>query len=216
MSHVISMKTATMSRILAYLPVAGELTDNQERVLGIIREHARAGQASLDHEGIDWGITVPEALEHLLAGRPEATGPYVGNAYYTALQNIIECHGSDPTDVGVYSKPSTFFGLLDEELAGLGVPADLLPHGFLYAGVPEEIPFPIPSPLDGYPAIGHLPMARLKEVIDAYNAVLDRLDGSFTYDLKQLLELLQVEYDELQTSLKYGHAPDAILFWIQG
>ncbi|MFC7645947.1 hypothetical protein ACFQX6_39125 [Streptosporangium lutulentum] len=42
------------------------------------------------------------------------------------------------------------------------------------------------------------------------------MDGAFTYDTKLLIELLQVEHEEWQTSLKRGHAADTILFWIGG
>ncbi|MEV6864888.1 hypothetical protein AB0M44_28260 [Streptosporangium subroseum] len=215
MSHVITMKTVTLSRTLAYVQ-GGKVGAQQEWVLDNMRERARADQLGLDEEGIDWGLTIPEALEHLIAGRADTVGPYVGNAYYTALLAIIACTGSDALDVGVYSKPSTFFGLMDDELRGLGVPADLLPHDFLYAGLPEGIPFHIPSPMDGYPAIGYLPLAKAKTAADAYTAVLDRMDDAFTYDAKLLIELLQVEHEEWQSALKHGHTMDTILFWIGG
>jgi hypothetical protein len=215
MSHVITMKTVTLSRTLAYVQ-GGTFSSQQERVLDIMRERAQAAQVGLDDEGIDWGLTIPEALEYLIAGRADAVGPYVGNAYYTALLTVIECTGSDPLDVGVYSKPSTFFGLMDDELRGLGVPAYLLPRGFLYAGLPKGIPFHIPHSMDGYPAIGYLPLSHAKTAADAYTAVLDRMDSAFTYDAKHLVEILQQEHEEWQISLKHGHTTDTILFWIEG
>ncbi|MGW0562724.1 DUF7691 family protein [Streptomyces sp. NPDC003016] len=215
MSHVITMKTITLSRTLAYVR-GGELTAQQKQVLDTMRERAQAAQRRLDHEGIDWGITLPEALEHLVAGRTDAVGPCVGNAYYTALLIVVECTGSDPTDVGVYSKPSTFFGLMDRELRTLGVPADLLPYGFLYADLPEGIPFHIPGPADGYPAIGYLPLARAKAVADAYTAVLDRVDGAFTHEVKRLIEMFELEHEEWQCALQHGHTMDTVLFWTVG
>ncbi|MEU7277446.1 hypothetical protein AB0A69_01430 [Streptomyces sp. NPDC045431] len=215
MSHVITRKTITLSSTLAYLR-GGEPTDHQRRMLDEMRQHAEATQRRLDHQDIDWGLTVPQALEHLVAGRADAEGPYVGNAYYTALLSIIECTGSDPIDVGVYSKPSTFFGRMDDELARLGVPTELLPHRILYADLPDGIPFPIPGPVDGYPAIGHLPLSKAKAVADAYTAVLDRMDDAFTYDAKRLIEIFETEHEEWQSALRYGHTMDTLLFWISG
>ncbi|MFJ8646391.1 hypothetical protein ACIRNI_09720 [Streptomyces sp. NPDC093546] len=215
MSHVITRKTLTLSRMYAYLR-GGEPTDQQKHFLDEMRQHAQATQRRLDYQDIDLGLTIPEALEHLVSGRADAEGPYVGNAYYTALLSVIECTGSDPIDVGVYSKPSTFFGLMDDELARLGVPADLLPHRILFADLPDGIPFHIPGPVDGYPAFGHLPLAKAKEVADAYSAVLDRLDDAFTYDAKHLIDIFENEHEEWQTALKYGHTMDTLLFWITG
>ncbi|MES5817640.1 hypothetical protein [Streptomyces sp. RG80] len=100
------------------------------------------------------GITsrnISEALDHLIAGRADSDAECAGHAYYSALQKIIDCNGSEPYQVGTFSKPSTFFGLMDDELRRLGVPADLLPGDFLFAGPPEGIPFHIPYPVDGTP-----------------------------------------------------------------
>ncbi|GAA2485607.1 hypothetical protein GCM10010406_22250 [Streptomyces thermolineatus] len=215
MSHVISMKTVDLDRTLSYVR-GGELTDRQEQVLDTARERARAAQHSLDHQGVDRGLTVPEALEHLVSGRADATGDCAGNAYYAALLAVIECTGSDAVDVGVYSKPSTFFGLMGDELRSLGVPSDMLPHKFLYADLPGLLPYRVPTPMDGYPAIGHLPLNRAKAVADAYTAVLPRLGDEFTYDTEHLVDLLTVEHEEWQASQKYGHTADTIVFWIQG
>jgi hypothetical protein len=215
MSKVITMKTVTLSRFLGYVR-GGEHTAQQEQILDTMRERARAAQRGLDHQGIDWGLTVPEALEHLITGRADAEGELVGNVYYTALLAVIECTGSDPIDVGVYAKPSTFFGLMDKELRALGVPADLLPYGFLFMDFADRLPFPVPSPMDGYPAIGYLPLAKAKTVADAYTAVLDRMDGQFTRQAKLLIDKLNVEHEEWQSALKYGHDMDTLLFWTVG
>ncbi|WP_043487014.1 MULTISPECIES: DUF7691 family protein [Streptomyces] len=215
MSHVITMKTVTLSRTLAYMQ-GGEFTAQQQQIHDTMREWARGVQRRIDYQQIDWGLTVPEALEHLIMGRADAEGEYVGYAYYAALLAVIECIGSDPVDVGVYSKPSTFFGLMDDELRALGVPADLLPYGFLFADFPDLLPFPVPSPMDGYPAIGYLPLDKAKTVADAYTAVLDRMDHRFSHDAKLLIDKLNVEHEEWQTALKYGHTMDLLVFCIQG
>ncbi|MEU1669580.1 hypothetical protein ABZ547_39580 [Streptomyces sparsogenes] len=215
MSHVINMQMVTLSRVLGYVR-GGEYTAQQEEILDTMREWARGHQHRLDYQRIDWGLTVPEALEHLIAGRADAEGPSVGYAYYAALLAVLECTGSDPVDMGVYSKPSTFFGLMDEELRALGVPADLLPTRYLFADFPDLLPYPVPSPTDGYPAIGYLPLAKAKAVADAYRAVLDRMDHRFSHDAKLLADKLDVEHEEWQTALKYGHTMDLLVFCIQG
>lgn len=215
MSHIITMTTANQSHVVSYLQ--GELDATQQRVLrDHIRKDAHTDQLSLERQGIDLGLTIPEALDHLLAGHATADGQHVGHAYYKALQHIIDWSGSDPMDFGVYSKPSTFFGRMGEELRRLGVPDDLLPLDFLFAGPPEEIPFPIPAPTDGYPAIGRLPLAKAKPLADAYAAVLDRVDIAFTHEVRSLMDRMRVEHDEWQTALRYGHTMDTLFFSIQG
>ncbi|MBO8190138.1 hypothetical protein ITI46_00155 [Streptomyces oryzae] len=215
MSHIITMSTAEQSRVVSYLQ--GELDETQQSVLTEhIRPAAQRDQLSLERQGIDLGLTIPEALDHLLAGYADAEGDHVGQAYYKALQHIIDWSGSDPMDFGVYSKPSTFFGSMGEELQRLGVPAGLLPLDFLFAGPPDEIPFHIPTPMDGYPAIGRLPLAQAKPLADAYAEVLDRMDSAFSQEAKRLIEMMQNEHDEWQTSLKYGYTMDTLFFALQG
>ncbi|BFO22721.1 hypothetical protein SHKM778_91090 [Streptomyces sp. KM77-8] len=140
MSHNIAYSTADKADILAYLGGMGHLTVVQHRRLGGIREAAQTRQDSLDDQGVDWGLSVPDALDHLLAGRADSTAECAGNAYQAALQHIIDHNASDPAQLGTYSKPSTFFGLVDDELSSLGVPADLLPHRYLYGGLPDGFP----------------------------------------------------------------------------
>ncbi|WP_069173568.1 DUF7691 family protein [Streptomyces griseus] len=215
MSHIITMTTADRSRVVSYLQ--GELDATQERMLhDHIRKDARADQLGLERQGIDLGLTVPEALDHLLAGHADADGAHVGNAYYKALQHIIDWCGSDPIDVGVYSKPSTFFGRMGDELRRLGVPAGLLPLDFLFAGPPDEIPFHVPAPVDGYPAIGRLPLARAEPLADAYTAVLDRMDSAFSHEAQRLIDKMRVEHDEWRSALRHGHTADTLFFSIQG
>ncbi|MEU5638653.1 DUF7691 family protein [Streptomyces milbemycinicus] len=215
MSKVITMKTVTLSETLAYVR-GGELTARQAEILDKMRERARAEQHQLDRYHLDWGLTVPEALEHLITGRADADGDRAGNAYYAALLAIVECTGSDPIDVAVYSKPSTLFSLMDKELRALGVPTDLLPYDFLFLDFADRLPFHIPSPEGGYPAIGCLPLSKAKPVADAYTAVLDRMDDDLTRHAKLLIDKLNVEHEEWQTALKYGHTMDALVFWTVG
>ncbi|WP_455712254.1 DUF7691 family protein [Streptomyces flaveolus] len=149
----------------------------------------------------DWGLSLPDALDHLIAGRTDSDAECAGNAYHSALQHIIDHNASDTAQLGTYSKPSTFFGLVDDAMRSLGVPADLLPHGYLFGGPPDDFPF-VPHSVDGYPCIGHLPLARTKPAADAYRAVLDRLDQDFRYDVQELAEKLEFEHEEWEYATK--------------
>ncbi|MET9503912.1 hypothetical protein ABZY42_19670 [Streptomyces sp. NPDC006622] len=215
MSKVISYSVADARHVVAFVS-GNPFTADQQRILGHIRKSAEAHQLDLDRQSIDYGLTIPEALDHLLAGRADADAMYAGNAYYSALQHIIDSHACDPYDLGVFSSPGRFFGLLDGELRRLGVPAELLPGTFLYAGPPEEIPFPIPSPVDGSPEIGRLPLTRAKPAADAYGAVMDRVDSGLRYELEQLAGILRTEHDEWQTALRHGWTMDTVFFSIKG
>ncbi|WP_406198379.1 hypothetical protein OH807_14230 [Kitasatospora sp. NBC_01560] len=201
MSHNISYSTADKADVLAFLGSGGDLTEDQQRRLGTIRRYARARQDGLDDQGVDWGLSVPEALDHLIAGHSDSDAECAGNAYHAALQIVIDRNASDPSDLATYSKPATFFGLVDDELRRLGVPADLLPGGYLYGGLPEEFPL-LPGALDGYPAIGHLPLAKARPAAEAYLAVLDRLDPDLRYDVRQLAEKLEFEHQEWERATK--------------
>lgn len=215
MSKVISYSVADARHIVAFVS-GGRLTADQQRILGHIRTSAEEHQRDLDRQGVDYGLTVPEALDHLLAGRADSDAVYAGNAYYSALQHIIDSHAGDPYDLGVFSSPGRFFGLLDDELRRLGVPAELLPGTFLYAGPPREIPFRIPYPVDGSPEIGRLPLERAKPAADAYRAVTDRVDGDLRYELEQLAGILHTEHDEWQTALRHGWTMDTVFFSVKG
>lgn len=216
MSRNISYNTADQNDIIGFLG-AGELTADQQRILGNVRKYAEAHQADLERQGVDWGLTIPEALDHLVAGRADSDAECAGNAYYTALQKIIDRNGSDPYQVGTFSKPSTFFGLMDDELRRLGVPADLLPGDFLFAGPPDGIPFHIPYPVDGTPDIGRLPLAKAKPAADAYRAVLDRVDSAFSFELGQLAGQLEFEHDEWRSAQSIDwYSQDTIFFSITG
>ncbi|MEV7021206.1 hypothetical protein [Kitasatospora sp. NPDC093558] len=196
---------------------AGRLTDDQQRILAVIREMAEKSQLSLDGQGIDWGISIPDALDHLIAGHANSDAAYAAGAYYRALQHIIDCNASDPADLGVYSKPATFFSLLDKELLRLGVSSDFLMHDHLFSGPPQEIPFLIPYPMDG-PHIGMFPLAKAKPAADAYRTVLDLADKSFRYDLKILIDRLEFEHTEWEyaTNKIDWFDSDTIFFSITG
>lgn len=219
MSKVINFSTSTRADVVGFLGAAGNFTAEQERVARYIREHAEACQRSLDRQGVDWGLSISEAVEHLFAGRADSDAEWAGNAYYTALQQIIDCNASDPYTLGSYSRPSTFFRLLDEQLRGAGVSADLLPSQFLYSGPPGEIPFRIPSPVDGSPEIGCWPLAKAKPAADAYRVALEQIDSDFRYDLTELIERLEFEDGEWASRQgpKYDwHTQDTIFFSIVG
>ncbi|MFF9038266.1 hypothetical protein ACF090_22675 [Streptomyces sp. NPDC014892] len=84
MSRIISYDTATYADVLAFLGAGGNLTPDQRRILGSIRERAQQSQISLDHQGIDWGLSIPDALDtswpvtrvRTPSTRRAPTGPY--------------------------------------------------------------------------------------------------------------------------------------------
>lgn len=213
MSHNISYSTADKADVIAFLRSGGDLTPDQQRRLDSMRKDAHAHQLSLDYQGVDWGLSIPDALDHLIAGRTDSEAEYAGNAYNSALQHIIDHNASDPCQLGTYSKPSTFFGLVDDEMRRLGVPADLLPRDFLFGGLPDDFPH-IPHSIDAYPAIGHLPLDKAKPAANAYHAVLDRMDPDFRYDVQELIEKLEFEHHEWERSTKNvdWYTQDTIFF----
>ncbi|MFI8945186.1 hypothetical protein ACIGO6_01545 [Streptomyces sp. NPDC053750] len=217
MSRIISYSTADKADVLGFLGAVDKLTSNQQRLLGIMREQAQKSQRELERQGIDLGLSVPDALDHLLAGHANSNAEYAASAYYRAFQHIIDCNASDPSELGVYSKPATFFSLLDEELRRLGVSPGLLLHDHLFSGPPDDVPFHIPHPVDG-PHIGMFPLASAKPAADAYRAVLDRMDESFRYDVQELIEKLDFEHTEWEYATKNvdWYTQDTIFFSITG
>ncbi len=195
MSHNINYSTADKAHALAYLGSNGALTGEQLRRLDIVRKNAQARQDDLDYWDVDWGLSIPDALDHLIAGHTDSTAKCAGNAYHAALQHIIDCNASDPATLNTYSDPAKFFSLLDDEMHRLGVPTDLLPYGYLYGGLPDGFPL-LPPPVDGYPTIGYLPLANAKPAADAYRAVLDRMDPDVQYDVQELIDKLTFEHNE--------------------
>ncbi|MEU9641277.1 hypothetical protein [Streptomyces sp. NPDC048188] len=217
MSRIISCSTADKAHVLAFLGAVDDLTADQRRRLGIMRERARQRQHDLDRQDIDLGLSIPDALEHLVAGHASAQGDYVASAYHHALQLVIDCNASDPSDLGVYSKPATFFGLVDDELRRLDVAPDLLLYDHLFSGPPAGMPFSLPYPVDG-PHIGTLPLARAKPMADAYRAVLDRMDEGFRYEVREVIEKLEFEHKEWEYATKNvgWYTQDTLFFSITG
>ncbi|MFJ9692488.1 hypothetical protein [Kitasatospora sp. NPDC101183] len=217
MSRIINYRISGRAKLLPYLGAADGLTPDQRRVHGMMLDRARREQAELDCQGVDLGLTVPAALEQLTAGRADSTARYAGGAYTRALQCMIACTSSDPNDLGVYSRPSTFFSLLDEELTRAGVDPELLFHARLFSGPPDEIPFPLPHPGDG-PYIGMFPLALAGRAAEAYRAALDLVGEGFRHDLRELAELLEFAHRGWEPSTgnadRYGH--DTIYFFTLG
>ncbi|MFF5703758.1 hypothetical protein ACFY7H_14800 [Streptomyces sp. NPDC012794] len=189
MSKVVNYSMANRGEVLRFVP-ALDLTADESRRLENMRARARARQADLDRQGVDWGLPVPDALEELIAGRAESSADYAGCAYYAALQIIIDHNASDSSTLASYRSPVTYFSALDAALSAEGVPADLLPYQYVFSGPPSEIPFRIPHPLEGSPEIGCWPLAKAGPAVEAYRAVLDRIDSDLRYDLEELVKAL--------------------------
>ncbi|MFF4409533.1 hypothetical protein [Streptomyces sp. NPDC001404] len=66
MSRISSYSTADKADGVAFLGAAGNLTSDEQRNFDAMRELAQASQRDLDRQGIDWGLSIPEALP----GRP--------------------------------------------------------------------------------------------------------------------------------------------------
>lgn len=189
MSKVVNFSMANRGEVARFVP-ARDLTEDEERRLRTMREKARARQDDLDAQEVDWGLPVQDALEGLIAGRADSTAQYAGCAYYAALQIIIDHNASDPDTLGSYRSPVTYFSALDDALKAAGVPADLLPYQYVFSGPPTEIGIHIPGPVDGSPEIGCWPLAQAGPAVDAYRAVLDRIDPALRYDLEELIKVL--------------------------
>ncbi|THA53147.1 hypothetical protein [Streptomyces sp. A1136] len=189
MSKVVNFSMANRSQVVRFLP-ARDLSADESRRLGGMREKARARQNDLDAQGVDWGLSVQDALEELIAGRADSAADHAGSAYYAALQIVIDHNASDDETLGSYRSPSTLFSALDDALRAAGVPADLLPNQYIYSGPPSEIGFYIPRPLEGSPEIGCWPLAKAGPAADAYRAVVDRIEPGLRYDLEELIKVL--------------------------
>ncbi|MFF0632317.1 hypothetical protein ACFYTS_07415 [Nocardia sp. NPDC004151] len=210
------MRIATRNDVLSFLG-ATSFDEEQLRLLGIMRERAVVYQDDLDFLDIFWDLSIPDALDHLIEGRADAAGEWAGCAYNTALQLIIAWNSSDPVEVGCFRNPIVYFSELDDELGRCGVPQELRPFRYLFAGPPIEIPFRIPGSLEGYPEVGHLSLSRAKDVADAYRAVIDQIDKGFVDDLEVLTKGLEFGHDEWVRSQEEEldwYNPDTIFFWI--
>ncbi|MGA5708916.1 DUF7691 family protein [Streptomyces cellulosae] len=217
MSRVITYNTATKAGVLSCLGAGEKLTAEQHRVLGMVRERAEAAQENLDAQGLDWGLPIPEALDHLLEGRADSTAEYAAGAYARALQCVIDMNGSDPYDLGVYSKPATFFLAVDEELRRAGVGEDLLLYPHVFSGPPAEIPFFFPHAVDG-PHIGMFPLDKAKPAADAYRAVLDSVAPDFRDEVGRFASVFESEHSEWEYATKAidWYDQDTIFFSITG
>ncbi|MFJ3876954.1 hypothetical protein ACIPW5_05800 [Streptomyces sp. NPDC090077] len=198
MSKVVNYSMANPGEFVRFVP-ALDLSADETELLDKMRVRARAYQDSLDHQGVDWGLSVPDALEELVSGRADSVAPYAGCAYYTALQIVIDHNASDRSTLASYRSPITYFSALDDALSAVGVPADLLPYQYLFSGPPAQIGFRIPSPLEGSPEIGCWPLAKAVPAVEAYRAVLDRVDADLRYDLGELIEALDSWASEWST-----------------
>ena len=94
---------------------------------------------------------------------------------------------------------------------------ELLLHDHVFSGPPDEIPFFIPCPVDG-PHIGMFPLDKAKPAVDAYRAVLDRMDQGLRYDVQQIIDKLEVEHTEWEYATKNidWYKQDTIFFAING
>ncbi|MEU6673799.1 hypothetical protein [Streptomyces sp. NPDC046925] len=213
MSSVITYSTAERADVAGLLGAADRLTEDQQRALAQAREKSRTPQPDLDPRGVNEGLSVPDALEHLIAGHADSDAANGAGACYRALQCLIDVCSCDSEVLGVYSRPFTFFSALDDDLRRLGVGADLLPHARLFSGPPDEIPFPVPYPVDGR-HIGMWPLDRAEPAADAYRTVLDRIDPEFSYDFLLLIGRLDVEHDawKLSTQECDWYSQDTIFF----
>lgn len=218
MSRIISFRTADKSHIIGFLGAAGQFTDEQQRIIPFIYERARTAQAEVEGQDLGWGLTVPEALGHLLAGHAPSTACAAGNAYAAAMQVLIDSNSSDSLDLAVYSRPATFFDALDGELRRAGVDADLLPGQYVMGGLPQDFPFCLPLPEHAMENFGFWPLEKTGPAANAYRAALDRVDESFTYDLKLLIDRLDLEHENWQecSQDRDWYTQDTIFFSITG
>ncbi|MEU6618623.1 DUF7691 family protein [Streptomyces parvus] len=193
MSKIVNYSMASRGRVAQFV-TGRDLTADDRETLEEVRELARMRQDDLERQGLDWGLMVPDALEHLLSGRADSPAEWAGKAYYTALQLVIDYSGSDISTLASYSSPITLYTVLDKELSTAGVATDLLPIQYIFSGPPSEIPFHIPRPPEGSPEIGVWPMPKAGPAIQAYREALDRIDSDLRYELSELIEALDGWY----------------------
>ncbi|MEU2584771.1 hypothetical protein ABZ612_17800 [Streptomyces avermitilis] len=200
------MSTGDMREVMRLL-TAVERTPKQERALGIVREGCAKTDARFREQGINLDVSVEQALHELIEGVPRGAR---GAAYTYAFHEVVAAHFSDPTDLGVWSRPSWFFAL-DDELARHGIPADLLPGSFLFSGPPLRLP----HPGDAFPQIGVLPTPRAAALAAAYEAVADRLGPDYRVTARKFAELMRFEAEEWESAQQLGQTLDTIFFWFR-
>ncbi|GLW02811.1 DUF7691 family protein [Streptomyces lavendulae] len=80
MSKVVNYSMANRGEIVRFVP-AQDLTADESRRLGNMRVRAKARQDDLEDQGVDWGLSVPDALEELVSGRADSEAPPVSGRY---------------------------------------------------------------------------------------------------------------------------------------
>ncbi|WP_436849487.1 DUF7691 family protein [Streptomyces avermitilis] len=206
LGYCLEMSTGDMRDVMRLLTTV-ERTPEQERALGIVREGCAKTDARFREQGIGGDVSVEQALHELIEGVP---GGARGAAYTYAFHEAVAAHFSDPTDLGVWSRPSWFFAL-DDELARHGIPADLLPGSFLFSGPPLRLP----HPGDAFPQIGVLPTPRAAALATAYEAVADRLGPDYRATARKFAELMRFEAEEWESAQQLGQTLDTIFFWFR-
>lgn len=202
----LEMSTGDMRAVIRLL-TAVERTPEQERVLGFAREQCARTDARFEDQGIKLDVPVAQALEELLEGSPSAD---MDPAYTYAFQSLVAVNFSDTYDLGYWRRPSWFY-TVDEEMTRHGVPADLAPAAILFGGPPVRLP----HPGDAVPWMGTFPASRAAEVVEAYEAVLDRLDPEVRETAEVLLEPMRVEAEEWEATKKAGRTQDTVFFWLR-
>ncbi|MFE7187145.1 DUF7691 family protein [Streptomyces erythrochromogenes] len=201
----LEMSTGDMRDVIRLL-TAVERTPEQERVLAVARDRCAQIDARFEADDITLDVPVAQALEELLDGSPTAD---MEPGYRYAFQALVAVQFSDTYDLGYWRRLS-WFHTVDEEMTGHGVPADLAPAALLFAGPPIRLP----HPGDALPAMGTFPASRAAELVEAYEAVLDRLDPEVRETAEMLLEPMRVEAGEWERTKQAGRTEDTVFFWM--
>ncbi|MFJ7169698.1 hypothetical protein ACIQUV_29895 [Streptomyces globosus] len=204
MGHL-EMSTGDMRDVIRLL-TAVERTPEQDRVLGSARERCARADARFEAEGVRLDVPVAQALEELLEGAPSADE---GPGYTYAFQALVAVLFSDTCDLGHWNRPS-WFHTVDDEMTRLGVPEDLAPASLLFGGPPLRLP----HPGDALPCIGTFPASRAAEVVEAYEAVLDRLEPEVRETAEVLLGPMRDEAVEWEAAKGAGRRADTVFFWL--
>ncbi|CAL9335647.1 hypothetical protein SUDANB120_00161 [Streptomyces sp. enrichment culture] len=201
----LEMSTGDMRNVIRLL-TAVERTPEQDRVLGAARERCARADARFEDEGIPLDVPVAQALEELLEGAPSTDS---GPGYTYAFQALVAVQFSDTYDLGHWNRPS-WFHTVDDEMTRHGVPGDLAPASLLFGGPPLRLP----HPGDAVPCMGTFPASRAAEVVEAYEAVLDRLDPEVRETAEVLLGPMRDEAVEWEAAKAAGRTQDTIFFWL--
>ncbi|WP_030964298.1 DUF7691 family protein [Streptomyces sp. NRRL S-378] len=201
----LEISTGDMRDVVRLL-TAVERTPEQDEVLGLVRERCAGTDARFARQGIALGVPVAQALEELLAGSP---GADMEPGYRYAFQALVAENFSDPYDLGHWRRPS-WFHTVDDELVRCGVPSDLAPAALLFTGPPV----PLPHPGDAHPSMGTFPAPRAAELVEAYEAVLDRLDPEVRETTEVLLEPLRDAAEQWEWTKEAGRTEDTLFFWL--